>query len=220
MRGTIISGAAVVISLCMAGSPQAQAPTPAPVREANRMRDTALVIIDIQNFYFEGGKLPLVGPVEASLQAGKLLERFRQLGLPVIHVQHLPKGQAVPDPIGGDVQYRIHANVLPRPGETVVGKHEANSFRDTDLLERLRAMGVQKLVICGMQTHMCVEAATRAAADLGFEVTLVGDACATRDLSFGGTSVPAAQVHTAVLAAMKGNYARVVSTAELLGELR
>ena len=181
---------------------------------------TALIIIDIQNFYFEGGQLPLVHPVEASLQAKRLLDGFRATGLPVIHVQHLPKGQNTPDPTGIAEPYRIHPNVLPKPGETVIGKHFANAFRDTDLLATLRRLHVNRLVICGMQTHMCVEATTRAAADLGFEVTVVHDACATRDLEFGGTTVPAAQVHAAALAAMQGTYAKVVSTDEELAALK
>jgi nicotinamidase-related amidase len=71
-----------------------------------------------------------------------------------------------------------------------------------------------------MQTHMCVEAATRAAADLGFEVVVAHDACATRALKFGDSEVPASQVHTAALAAMSGSYASVVSVAELLEELK
>lgn len=180
---------------------------------------TALLVIDIQNFYFEGGKVPLVGPVEASVQARKVLDRFRARGWPVVHVQHLPKTQATPRPDSGDPQYRIHANVLPVPGEKVIGKHYASSFRDTELLATLKGLGVTKLVICGMQTQMCVEAATRAAADLGFEVTVIHDACATRALAFNGVEVPAAQVHAAALAAMNGTYARVVSADAILKEI-
>jgi nicotinamidase-related amidase len=180
---------------------------------------TALLVIDIQEFYFEGGRLALVGPVEASEQARTLLDRFRAKKWPVIHVQHLPKGQPSPSPDSGDPQYRIRPNVRPLPGEIVIGKHFANSFRDTELLATLRQAGVSKLVICGMQTHMCVEAAARAAADLGFDVTVVHDACATRALPFNGAEVPAAQVHAAALAALSGTYARIVSTAELLAEL-
>jgi len=181
---------------------------------------TALLIIDIQGFYFEGGKMALTGPIEASLNAKALLERFRTLGWPVVHVQHLPKEVADPDPVIADPQYRIHPNVAPLPGELLIGKHHANSFRDTPLLAQLRERGVTRLVIAGMQTHMCVEAATRAAADLGFEVTVVHDACATRALRFGDIEVPAAQVHAAALAAMQGGYARIVSTAEWLAEAR
>jgi nicotinamidase-related amidase len=187
--------------------------------EAAMGSDAALIVIDIQNFYFEGGRLVLVGPVEASRHALALLDRFRARHWPVIHVQHLPKDQSAPSPDSGDPQYRIHADVLPLPGETVICKHNANAFRDTDLAAVLGKLGVTKLVICGMQTHMCVEAAARAAADLGFEVTVVRDACATRALAFNGVDVPAALVHAAALAAIANSYARVVSTEEELAEL-
>jgi len=213
---TALLSAAAVLAAATAASAQA-----APKQTEGKVAagTTALLVIDIQNFYFEGGKVPLVAPVGASVQARKVLDRFRARGWPVVHVQHLPKTQATPSPDSGDPQYRIHTNVLPAPGEKVIGKHYASSFRDTELLATLKGLGVTRLVICGMQTHMCVEAATRAAADLGFEVTVVQDACATRALTFNGVEVPAAQVHAAALAAMSGTYARVVSTDELLKEM-
>jgi len=196
------------------------AQAPGPSEATARPPRTVLLVIDIQNFYFPQGKLPLVEPEAASEQARLLIERFRAKGWPVVHVQHLPKAQASPSPDSGDPQYRIHPNVLPAPGEPVIGKHFANAFRDTDLLATLRRLGTERLVISGMQTHMCVEAATRAAADLGFEVIVASDACATRALKFGATEVPAAQVHAAALAAMNGTYARVVPVGELLEELK
>jgi nicotinamidase-related amidase len=182
---------------------------------ASNLDSTALLVIDIQAFYYPGSMVPLVEPEAASANARRLVETFRKAGRPVIHVQHLPKGVDAPDPTGIDPQYRIHPDVLPREGEVVIGKHHANAFRDTDLLTTLRNLGVTKLIVCGMQTHMCVEAAVRAAADLGFEVTVVRDACATRALTDNGVEVPAAQVHAAALAAMASSYATVVSTAEL-----
>jgi Zn-dependent M28 family amino/carboxypeptidase/nicotinamidase-related amidase len=202
--------------LLSAGFASAQA-APAPPRP--EAPPTALLIIDIQSFYFPGGRVPLVEPEAASLKARQLLERFRAKGWPVVHVQHLPQGQAAPSPGTGDEQYRIHPNVMPAPGEPVIGKHHANSFRDTELLATLRGLGVKRLVIAGMQTHMCVEAAARHAADLGFEVVVAHDACATRALKFGGVEAPAAQVHAATLATLSGTYARVASVEELLGEL-
>lgn len=208
------TGLTLLAASLLPGLASAQAPPPkaGPV-------PTALVVIDVQNFYFPGGRMALADPLPASVQARKLLERFRASGWPVVHVQHLPKGQAEPAPATGDEAYRIHPSVLPAKGETVIGKHHANAFRDTDLLAALRRAGARRLVIAGMQTHMCVEAATRHAADLGFEVVVVHDACATRALRFGTTEVPAAQVHAAALASMSGSYARVVSTDELLEEL-
>jgi nicotinamidase-related amidase len=175
--------------------------------------DQALVIIDIQNFYFEGGLLPLTGSVEAAGQARKVLERFRELHLPIVHVRHLPKNTAEGE------QYQIRAEVKPLAGEKVIIKHYANSFRETDLLDWLRQHAIKRLVIVGMQTQMCVEATARAAADLGFDVTVVSDACATHPLEFGTTKVPAAQVHAVALATLKGTYATVVTTDELLASL-
>jgi len=161
----------------------------------------------------------LDGGVAAAESAGKVLERFRARGWPVVHVQHLPKDVDAP---GQDVvaAYRIRPEVAPASGEDVVGKHHANSFRDTSLLEILRELGVKDLVIIGMQTHMCLEAATRAAADYGYEVTVVGDACATRDLEYGEKSVSAAEVHASTLASLNGAYARVITLSDFLEETK
>jgi len=180
----------------------------------------ALIIVDIQQFYFEDGLMPLDGSLEAARAAHRVLERFRANGWPVIHVQHLPEGRSEP---GQDVEpeaYRIRPEVAPKPGEVVIGKHFANAFRDTRLEQEIQRMGVETLVIVGMQTHMCLEATTRAAADLGYQVTVLGDACATRDLSYGGTTVPAALVHASTLASLQGAYAKVETTEEFLADAR
>jgi nicotinamidase-related amidase len=71
-------------------------------------------------------------------------------------------------------------------------------------------------VIAGMMTHMCVEAVTRAACDLGFECLVAADACATKDLSFQGQAVPAVLVHATVLAALQGSYARVLTVDDII----
>ena len=194
---------------------RAAPPATAPATEG----PATLLVIDVQNFYFPGGQLPLTGAAAASRKAGALLAAFRARGWPVVHVLHLGPKQASPSPDAGDEPYRAHPDVMPLPGEPVIGKREANAFRDTELLATLRRLGTTRLVIAGMQTQMCVEAATRAAVDLGFQVTVVHDACASRPLAFDGVEVPAAQVHAAALAAMKSAYARVVSTEELLAAL-
>ncbi len=187
-----------------------------PPRE-EAMENTALLIVDIQNFYFEGGRVPLVGSVEASIQAGKLLQAFRGQKLPVIHVRHLPKNVPLNGQGLADSQYFIHENVAPRSGEKVIGKHYANSFSETELEDYLDREGIRRLIICGMQTHMCVEAAVRAAADLGFEVAVAEDACATRNLKYKDTEVDAAHVQATVLATLKDTYAKVLTTDEIIG---
>ena len=171
---------------------------------------TALLVIDIQNFYFDKGSLPLTGSLDAARQARRVLEAFRGGKLPVIHVRHMPKAMTFAEGEPADPMYRIHEEVRPVAGEKIVTKHYANSFRDTDLLEYLRQQKVTALVIVGMQTHMCVEAAARAATDLGFDVTVVPEACATRPLAYGGRVVPAEMVHAATLAAINGTYGHVI----------
>ena len=91
-----------------------------------------------------------------------------------------------------------------------------NSFRETDLKVLLDRHGIEEVVICGAMSHMCVDAGTRAASDLGYRCVVVHDACATRDQEFEGVIVPAAQVHAAFMAALKFGYAASVSAEEYL----
>lgn len=162
----------------------------------------ALLLIDIQDFYFPGGKLPLVNPEAAAQKASEVLKLFRSLELPVIHVQHA----------GGSP---IHASLQPRVGEKIFTKQEANAFVGTGLQDYLKSIRVKRLVLCGMQTHMCLEAATRAAADLGYDCIVVQDACATRDLKWGDRLVSAADVHASTLASIERFYGRVVNAEDL-----
>jgi len=167
---------------------------------------TALLIIDIQNFYFEGGSSELVNPLPASLNAQKLLLKFRETKQLVIHVKH-----------GEGKGAEIQSNFTPLADEKVIVKKEVNSFLNTDLLDFLNKNGIKKLILCGMQTNMCLEAATRAAADYGFECTVIHDACAAKNQSFNGKTVLAEDVHIAALATLKA-YAKVISTEEYLGD--
>ena len=171
----------------------------------------ALVIVDIQNDYFPGGRHPLVGPEQAADRAAGLLGRFRAEGRPVFHVQHVWEGDDAAFFSPGTPGVEIHDSVRPLDGEPVVRKAYPNSFRETDLESRLRAAGADELVVVGMMTSMCIDATVRAAADLGFGCTVAHDACATLDLDFGGTTIPAAAVHGAFLAALGEGYATVTS---------
>ena len=179
---------------------------------------TALILIDIQNDYFPGGRMELEAPLAAAQQARRLLDFFRQQGWPTIHIQHVSTRPGatffLPDTGGLD----FHPSISPLPGEKVIVKHFPNSFRETGLLEHLHELTVESLVICGMMTHMCVDASTRAAADFGYPVRLAADACATRQLVYGETKVPAQSVQAAFLAALK-SYGQVLETEEILKQL-
>lgn len=179
------------------------------------MPDTALVIIDIQNDYFPGGAMELEGAETAAANAALALSGFREQNKPVIHVRHLSVRPGASFFIPGTPGSEIHASVRPLAGEAVIEKNFPNSFRNTKLREELERLQVTNLVVAGMMTHMCVDASVRQAADLGYKVTLLGDACATRAQSYGGETVPARQVHAAFLAALNGFYAKVINAHEL-----
>jgi nicotinamidase-related amidase len=179
----------------------------------------ALLIIDIQNDYFEHGTMTLSGSVTASDNAKKLLETFRNETLPVIHVQHLATRPTATFFLPGTKGAQIHNSVKPLDTEKVIVKHYPNSFRETELLEYLTKNDITDLVICGMMTHMCIDATVRAAKDFGFSITIPGDACATKDLDVNGQIVRADQVQTSFLAALNYFYASVTTTVEYLSSM-
>lgn len=176
----------------------------------------ALMLIDIQNDYFEGGRSPLVHPLGALANAEKALFSSRLAGLPVIHVQHvnIRKGAAffLPDTDG----VRIHERLAPLESEFVVVKHTPNSFYDTGLAGILEWNRINELVVCGMMTHMCVDTTVRAAKDFGLAVTLLEDACTTKDLVWNGEAIHAENVHKTFMAALNGMFAKVIKTDEMV----
>mgnify|MGYP003851087279 CR=1 FL=1 len=171
---------------------------------AQKLDSTALILIDIQEFYFPGGAAELVEPEKAAEQANTVLEYFRKENGLVVHVRHdfEPGGS-------------IHKLVEPIEGEKAFTKKEVNGFLGTGLQNYLDAHHIKNVVLAGMQTHMCLEGGTRAAHDLGYQCTVIGDACATRDLKFGDTLVKASDVHASTLATLK-NYAQVTTADEFL----
>lgn len=183
------------------------------------MSDTALVLIDLQNDYFPGGKMELEGAPAAAANARAALAAFRARGLPILHVRHLSVRPGATFFLPGSEGAEIHAGVAPQAGEPVIEKNFPNSFRGTDLKERLERAGVKHIVVAGMMTHMCVDASVRQASDYGFRVTLLADACATRAQKFEHEAVSARQVQVAFLAALNGAYAKVAATQEILETL-
>ncbi|MFZ2286320.1 MAG: cysteine hydrolase family protein [Bacteroidales bacterium] len=172
------------------------------LQTAGAQKNYALLIIDIQNFYFHGGRSELVEPEKAAEKAAIAIQKARGKGNPVIFVQHKSA-----------TGMEINDLVKPAVGEKVFVKEEVNSFLGTGLKEYIDSLAVDTLVICGMQTQMCVEAAVRAAHDFGYTVFLLHDACATRNLKYGDREVSAADVHASTLATLK-SYSAVFSVAE------
>ncbi len=175
-----------------------------------------LVIVDIQNDYFPGGAYPLVGPEAAAERARALLADFRASGEPVVHVQHVWDAPDATFMRPGTPGIEINDAVAPLADEPIVLKASPNAFVGTDLEHRIREVAADDVVIVGMMTSMCVDSTVRAAADLGFTVTVASDACAAPELEFGAVRIPGDVVHAAFLAALSDSFATVTTVDELL----
>lgn len=181
-----------------------------PVQSQNTNEEkvnTALLIIDIQDFYFPDGMLPLNEPEKAAKNAQLVLNTFREQNMLIIHIKHNASSGAA-----------IHELVKPLDHEKVITKNKANAFVGTELYEFLQENKVKNLVLCGMQTHMCLEAATRAASDYGFNCTVIEDACTTRDLQYGEIIVSAKDVHFSTLNTLNKTYAEIKTAREFIAD--
>lgn len=178
--------------------------------------NTALLLIDLQNDYFPGGRMPLEKSTDACLRVQEALAVCRSKQVPVVYIQHVSTDPSAVHFLPCTKGFEIHPDLKPLKNETVIKKHYPNSFKDTNLLSYLQKNKITHLVIAGMMTHMCIDATVRAAYDLGFSCTVLHDACATKNLEFGSMVIPAQTVHNAFLAAIQPLYAKIVSTKDFL----
>lgn len=147
---------------------------------------TALLVIHVQKDYFPGGKCPLEGALEAAQRAGMLLQCFREHGGRHVHVQHIALEAGATCLQRGETGSDIHDATPHFVEEPIVYTHQPNAFQDTDLLDMLRGWQVERVVVTGMG----VDISARAAAELGFAVIVVGDACASEALEYEEGKIP------------------------------
>ncbi len=176
----------------------------------------ALLLIDIQNDYFEKGKCELVHSLQATLNSKKLLNSFREKNLPIIHIQHISTKKSATFFIENSFGSKIHKSVEPLKKELVITKNFPNSFKNTTLKENLEKLNVKELVICGMMTHMCVDSTLRAAFDMGYKCMVAYDGCATKDLKINNEIVNAKEVHNSFMASFEYIFAKVLKVEEII----
>jgi nicotinamidase-related amidase len=149
----------------------------------------------------------------------RLLAAWRDAGLPLIHVRHdsvTPGSVFAPGQPGN----ALRPGFEPQGEEPLVTKSVNAAFIGTDLDLRLRRLGVEQVVLFGLVTDMCVSTTARVAANLGYRVVVVGDACASFALpDADGRLIPAAEIHRVHLATLRAEFARVVDTADVLAAL-
>jgi len=172
-----------------------------------QLAQSTLIMIDCQNTYTRG-VMELDGVQAALDEAAALLDRARSAGIPIIHIQHSDGPGSLYD-IEGE-SGAIVDRVAPRDGEPVVVKNYPNSFVQTDLDDRLKALGAENLVLAGFMTHMCVNSTARGAFSAGFSPSVVAGATATRALPGPDGTVSAASLQAASLAAISDMFGVVV----------
>lgn len=180
------------------------------------MTHTALIVVDIQNDYFSGGKWELNATDAAADNAARVIGAARERGDLVIHIRHETLAPNAPFFVPGSAGAQLHEKVRNLADELVIVKHFMNPYRETELLEVLEHNKIKRVTVVGNMSHMCIDAVTRASDDFGFETTVIHDACTTHDLEFNHVKVPAPLVHAAFMAALQFGYATVLSADEYL----
>lgn len=176
------------------------------------LSDAALIMIDCQNTY-RRGTMQLTNVEPALLEAQKLLQRARNMNIPIIHIQH-DGGVGSPYDLEQEIG-QISNEVAPIDGEMVITKNFPNAFIQTELDERLKMLGVEKVVLAGFMTHMCVNSTAHGAFNLGYQPTIVANATATRPLqAANGKILTAEQVQDGAIASTRDLYAAIVDTVE------
>jgi len=175
-----------------------------------------LILVDLQNDYFPGGKMELVNIEKAAENSQLLLSKFRKNDLPIVHIRHIATNSDATFFLPETKGVKINKMVTPYEKETVVVKNYPNSFRETSLMEILQKKAINNLIICGAMSHMCIDATTRAAFDFGFNCIVAEDACATKDLIFKDKIIKASEVHASFMSALSGTYAKVLSAKEII----
>lgn len=180
----------------------------------HQLSDAAVVMIDAQMEYVTG-RLPLTG-VNPALNAGaQLLAAARAENRPIVHIQHRGKGDGLFGPESGF--FAIAPQAAPQAGEAIIEKVVPNAFADGALDACLKERAVSNIVVAGFMTHLCVSTTARAALDLGYGCTVLGPACATRDLPDGsGGVVKAEDIHRIELAALSDRFAMIASNVDQL----
>ena len=175
---------------------------------------TALLVIDYQNEYFTG-RMPIPGGASAMARTRDLIDFADKSSIPVYHVQHVaPQGSALFAEGGETIKF--HADMQPRPQDTVVQKTTVSVFASTDIDRQLKARNIDTLIITGLMTHACVAGAARDAAPLGYKVVVASDATATRSITrLDGTAVDANALHNAALAEIEDTFGDVLPSAAI-----
>jgi nicotinamidase-related amidase len=184
------------------------------------MSKRALIVIDVQNEYFDGA-LPISDPPPAASLAniGKAMDAAAEAGVPVIVVRHGDSDPESPIFRTGSHAWELHPEIGERARDHLVEKTLPGSFTGTALGDILAETSVDTVSITGYMTHMCVDTTAREAAHRGLSVEILSDATGTLALTNSGGSASGEEPHRSTLVAQGQFFADIVTTDEWLERL-
>lgn len=179
---------------------------------------TTLLIIDVQQGMVDRSRGPRNNP-DAESRLEHVLSTWRNAGRPLIHVKH---NSIRPDSVfhSSNPGNEIQPFARPLDGEILIEKQANCAFVGTDLEARLRAEGVDTVVIMGFVTNHCVETTARIAGDLGFDTYVVSDATGAYDrVSPDGELISGDVIHQVALTSIHGEFATVVTSSDVIAAI-
>ena len=180
---------------------------------------TALIVIDVQNEYFDG-KTPVPDGNTALDKIEEAIEASQQAGAKVIYVQHEVLNPERGIFIRGTNGFELHPRLKPREEDHHIVKNYPGSFSKTDLEETLRNQGIDTLIISGYMTHMCCDTTAREGFHRDFKVLFLNDATATRDGEHPTLGkIGHKELHRSTLITHASTFAEVLPTNELVERL-
>ena len=179
-------------------------------------KQTAVIVIDMQNEYFAGGKMPIPDGMQALNNSKRIVEFAHKNSMPVFFVRHLGAADG-PLFAAGSRFAEFHQDLQPGKNDRVIDKATPSAFVGTDLQKQLDGLGIKQLIVTGLMTHMCVSSTARDAVPLGYSVIIPEDATATRDLATWNDNVVDHNVlHQAALAGVADVFAAIKTTDAVL----
>lgn len=180
--------------------------------------NSALIIIDVQKAI----DLPSWGTrnnLDAEIQMSKLLKAWREKNLPLFHIRH-DSTEAQSGYRPGGINHAFKDEVAPLDLEMVIGKSTNSAFVGTGLADILNEARIENLFVFGVKTNNSVETTVRHGANVGFNITLIEDACFTHNLTdWQGVNRSAEDVHAMSLANLNGEYCAIVKAEDVISAL-
>jgi nicotinamidase-related amidase len=181
----------------------------------------ALLIVDVQKAFLDKDYPGLIrNNLDAEKTCGLILNKWRELKLPVIHVRHSslnPNSKLHKSKLG----FSFNDYVSPKNDEPVLTKSVNSAFIGTNLEYLLTSQNIKTLIIVGMTTNHCISTTVRMSGNLGYETYLISDSTAAYNtMGLDGNMIDCETIYSTSLANLNEEFAKVISSEELLLSLK